>query len=294
MRITIAITAFLLAMACTKKVAVVTPSAPTPASPTARYTRLSCAVVQIANQNGIGTGFFINADGDVLTAAHVAMNYVVDDPQPNQFNVTMDYLPALTLRKNGQSPVPLRLPRITEQDIQNATADLALLRTGLTTDCFLRLGDPEHVTVGDHLISIGYPVSAPNGALYDGLLSARYQHLQIPITYTIRGHPVFPTYEVLRIQMPITPGASGSPVIADDDSVVAVVSEVPVNWFNDISSLINFEQMRTRNFTTGVRAGDALQTLGELAWIVREFESPGAGLAVPVSYLRRTQPAATK
>jgi Trypsin-like peptidase domain len=276
---------------CAKKVAVATPTPPTLGS---RYTVLNCSVVQIVHPGGIGTGFFISADGDVLTAAHVAMNYVIDDRQPGQPTITMDYRPGIAIHRNGHEPVTPTWPRITADDIQNATADLAVLRTGIRTDCFLRLGMPAQLVVGDHLISIGYPVSAPTGALYDGFLSARYQHLQIPMAYTLRGFPVFPTYEVLRVQMPITPGASGSPVIAEDNTVIGVISEVPVTWFNDITGLINFEQMRTRNFTVGVPAGDVLQTLGELALIVQEFETPGAGLAVPVSYLHWTARAEQK
>jgi hypothetical protein len=278
----VALTISFFVTGCAKKV-VLSPPAP-PATLNTRYAALNCSVVQIVHPGGIGTGFFISADGDVLTAAHVAMNYQVDDRQPGQTTIIMDYRPGITIH---QGPVTPTLPRITEEDIQNATADLAVLRTGIRTDCFLRLGMPAQVEIGDHLISVGYPVSAPTGALYDGFLSARYPHLQIPMTYTLRGLPVFPTYEVLRVQMPITPGASGSPVIADDNTVIGVISEVPVNWFNDITGLITFEQTRTRNFTVGAPAGDVLQTLGELAWIVREFETPGAGLAVPVSYLRR-------
>src|SRR5579859_940169 len=113
--------------ACAKKVAVATPPAPAPTLNT-RYAAMNCSVVQIVHPAGIGTGFFISADGDVLTAAHVAMDYQVDDPQPNQFTIRMDYRPGITIHRNGQAPVTPTLPRITADDIQNATADLAVLR----------------------------------------------------------------------------------------------------------------------------------------------------------------------
>jgi hypothetical protein len=45
-----------------------------------RYSRLSCAVVQVIHDSGAGTGFFISADGDILTAAHVALNRNFSEP----------------------------------------------------------------------------------------------------------------------------------------------------------------------------------------------------------------------
>jgi len=54
-------------------------------------------------------------------------------------------------------------------------------------------------------------------------------------------------------------------------------------WFNDITSLVRFEAPRF-GVATGPN-GDPLRVLAELAFLIREYESPGAGLAVPVSYL---------
>src|ERR1039457_308172 len=71
---------------------------PPPSLPTdlaSRYSRMSCAVVQITHNTGAGTGFFISADGDVLTAAHVALDRKFSAPSPGQIRIDVDYKPGL-------------------------------------------------------------------------------------------------------------------------------------------------------------------------------------------------------
>jgi|ERR1017187_5608954 hypothetical protein len=256
-----------------------------------RYARLACAVVQVSGGDTMGTGFFINEEGDLLTAAHVALSRVFFEPSPGAFGVFVDYKPNLQVHRNGEEPVSVKLPRLTDDDVKRATADLAILHTGLRTPCYLKIGDSAGVAVGQHLIGIGYPSSAPSGALYDGFLSAKYPHLRIPVA-SISGKPIYPTYEVFRVQMPITPGASGAPIIADDDSVIGVQTESPIVWFNDLTKLIDDVQKRSGGFDSPI--SDDPKLLAELAWLVREFESPGAGLAVPVSYLKPQEPREAK
>lgn len=72
--------------------------------------------------------------------------------------------------------------------------------------------------------------------LYKGFLSGRFAHPPIAVG-TVDGQPVFPTYDVLKVQMPITPGSSGSPVIDETDHVVGVISESPIIWTQDWNEL---------------------------------------------------------
>lgn len=247
------------------------------------YQKASCAVVKIVYTGGMGTGFFISPNGDILTAAHVALNRRYSIPGPNQIGVAIDYKPGLRIMERDAPPQFLSLPKLGPPDVRRAAADLAVLRTGLTSPCYLRVSKKSSdMRVGTRVISIGYPLSAPNGALYEGFISAVYQHLRIPIA-TVRNIPIFPAYKVIRLQMPITPGASGSPVIADDGKVIGVISENPALWFNDLNALIHFEQVTGGGFNAPV--SDMPKMVAKLAWVVREFETSGAGLAVPVSYL---------
>jgi hypothetical protein len=88
--------------------------------------------------------------------------------------------------------------------------------------------------------------------------------------------------------MPITPGASGAPLIADDDSVVGVVAEVPVAALDDLNKIMEaYLSSAPSNGRVIIGGFDTNKVLAEVAYIVMEFESPGSGFAVHISYLRQ-------
>lgn len=252
--------------------------------PAERYSQLSCAVVQVVANQGAGTGFFISENGDVLTAAHVALNQTFSESVPGKITNNVDYKPGLHVRQAGNHVSTPMLPPLSDPDTKRALSDLVILRTGIRTTCFLKLsGHPRDLSVGQHVIAMGYPESEPeaaDSALYDGIISVKYRHVEIPMAI-VNGKPIYPNYDVLRLQMPITPGASGGPVIADDDDVVAVITENPAVWFNDLNNVIAFGQQTNGGFNAPV--SDLPKVVAKLAWVVHEFLSSGAGLAVPVS-----------
>src|SRR5579863_1170155 len=130
-----------------------------PESPTQtlaeRYDSLSCAVVQITFDGGTGTGFFINAKGDVLTAAHVALNRVYSEPSADQTKLDIEYKPGLRIIHDGKPLESLSLPKLEPADVARATDDLSILRTGQRTDCSLPLDqDPSDTYIGRRVIAI--------------------------------------------------------------------------------------------------------------------------------------------
>jgi hypothetical protein len=254
-----------------------------------RFERLSCAVIQVLTYPETGTGVFIDKDGTILTASHVVHDkqWILTSAQQIQLMLTprqnIRYRPFL-----GE-PVSVLTPTITDEDRDMAAYDLALLHTGNPQKCFIPVKrNLSKLTVGEHLISIGAPASSPDGVLYEGFLSARYAHLGA--IGLVEGHPDIPVlgnYEVLRIQMPITAGVSGGPVIADDDTVVGINSEIPVYFTRELARIIQV-YLAHNPAPSGMilmQSFNTNQVLAELANVVREFESPGAGLAVPTSYL---------
>jgi hypothetical protein len=249
-----------------------------------RYAKLSCAVVQISEPSGAGTGVFINGAGDLLTAAHVVLDRSFSMDVAGNLLATVTFKAGLNYRREGAAPEPITVSNLTPEDAERATADLAILKTGKKADCFIPLGDSDSIKVGESVIAIGYPNLSPSGALYEGFVSSRSKHLPIPIGF-VGSKPVYPEYDILRIQIPATPGSSGSPIIDEHNKIIGVLSEVPVVWATDLSELI---QSMARQGGSGVRLSgfDTTLLLAKLAWIVQQFESPGAGLAVPVSYLK--------
>jgi S1-C subfamily serine protease len=253
-----------------------------------RFQKLSCAVVRVDFAGGSGTGFFIDGNGRMVTAAHVLYERKWTAVGTN---LTLNLVPRQNLHilfQDGRS-VPVSVPSPGDKESNTAGADLAILLVGVATPCFIPLDESETTKVGQHLISIGFPASNPTGVLYEGFLSARHTHLPIPLG-RVEGRPemsVIAKYQVLRVQMPITPGVSGAPVIDDSDHAIGVISEIPVVVTDDIQKIISvFGEGRVPGSGITLSGFDTTKILGELAFVVVEFESPGAGFAVPVSYLK--------
>jgi S1-C subfamily serine protease len=252
-----------------------------------RFSRLSCAIVTIANPLGNGTGFFINSDGDVMTAAHVVFGRTYFRQANGSVGITLT-LPEQTISIADGGRIRVTTTALVQRDVNLASFDLAVVHTDHHTDCFIEPNLADSAVVGQHVLSIGHPALSGSAVLFDGFVSSIHQHLPIPIGY-IGTTPVNANYQVLRLQMPILPGASGSPVISDDNRVIGVVSEVPMIWTGDLTELIQRGLGGSGPLLSGF---DTNRLLAQLALVVHEFESPGSGLAVPISYMR-SAPGAT-
>ncbi len=249
-----------------------------------RYQRLACAVVQVQSDNETGTAFFVDDSGTLATVAHVLYDKKFR-LVGNNVVVDLTKKPGLRIKIADGQVIPLNVPEPSAGDQQKALFDLASVKTGLHSPCFIPLGNSDKVRVGEHLIAIGFPASATAGVFYEGFLSSR--HARLPSFGSIENRPEFssaPRYEVLRVQMPLTPGSSGSPIITDGDTIVGIQSEAPIVMAKDVQQ-IAMVFASNPGVSSGVLLSgfDVTKILGELAWTVQEFESPGAGLAVPVS-----------
>src|SRR5262249_39817483 len=143
---------------------------------------------------------------------------------------------AILLRLNPKPDIKLKTSdaktsdiqlHLSQPDIDRASADVAMFDSGIKAPCHLEVADSDKTQIGEHLLAIGYPSLSPAPVLYEGFLSAKHQHLPIPIGH-VGSNSIFPTYQVMRVQMPITPGASGSPLIDDSNRAIGIISEVPV------------------------------------------------------------------
>jgi S1-C subfamily serine protease len=250
-----------------------------------RYQRLSCAVVRIETSEGMGTGFFTDAEGTLATAAHVVFTREVRQSGA-QARLSVELISELTLEYVDGRKQAVKLQPLGQHDADLAVFDLALLKTGLKSPCFIPIGHAGAGRIGDHVIAIGFPGSSSTGVLYEGFISSL--HIAAPTTIgLIKGtDKVYQvTKDLMRVQMPITRGASGSPVISEADEAIGVVSEIPIIWTQELARLV--QGYATKGSGTGVFIGgfDTTKLLAQLAWVVSEFEAPGAGLAVPLSYL---------
>ena len=257
-----------------------------------RFEALSPAIVHIETDEGNGTGVFIDDRGRIVTAAHVVTNRSFTHRPDGKFSIKITKKPNIRITTLSGKIVTLD----NEIDIsslaarENATYDLALIETGIKPERFIPIGRPDKAKIGSRLLSIGFPGSSPEMVLYEGFLSSRHasMHTLGPIVNE-EGKAATNEFDVLRLQMPITPGVSGAPVIDERNGVIAIVIEVPVIVIPDLQTLLKFYSEPSNRGGVLFGSVDPLKLIAQLAYVVNEFESPGSGLAVPVSYLNEME-----
>lgn len=143
-----------------------------------------------------GTGFVIDADGQILTNNHVVENAT-----------------KLTVRFQSGRTVSAKLVG------NDPSTDLALLKVepkGLNLRV-LQLGTSREVEVGDPTVAIGNPYGL-DLTLTTGVVSAKQRQISAPNGFTID--------DVLQTDAAINPGNSGGPLIDAAGRVIGINSQI--------------------------------------------------------------------
>lgn len=144
----------------------------------------------------IGSGFFIDASGYLITNYHVIQSEV--DPE-----------------YEGYSRVYIKLPK--DQAVRipakvigwDPVFDLALLKTEITPEVYFQLGSSQDLQVGSKIYAIGSPAGLEQ-TLTSGIVSAQNRRL-------------LSLGSVLQIDAPVNHGSSGGPIIDEAGQVQAIV-----------------------------------------------------------------------
>jgi Trypsin-like serine proteases, typically periplasmic, contain C-terminal PDZ domain len=136
-----------------------------------------------------GTGFIIDTNGIIVTAAHVIKDALA-------VNFTF---------KNGVISEEAKILAVTKDD----TIDLALLQIPNENLPYVILGDSNQVKAGEEITVIGNPRRLQN-TITNGLISQIRQ--------------VSPTVIWHQISAPISPSSSGSPVFNKKGEVIAIAT----------------------------------------------------------------------
>lgn len=133
----------------------------------------------------IGTGFFINDEGYILTCAHV-----VEDAINLQ----------ITIPSRGKQPYDAEIVSI------SVDYDIAVIKTNYKNKVYLKIADSDKVKPGDRVNAIGYPLGQNNLKISEGIISG-YQDFHF------------------QTDAPINPGNSGGPLVDKDFNVIAINSQ---------------------------------------------------------------------
>jgi S1-C subfamily serine protease len=145
-----------------------------------------------------GSGFVIDAGGDILTN-----NHVIDGATPGSITVQLADSKSVKATVVGKDP----------------STDLALLKVdpeGLSLKP-LPLGSSKDVHVGDPTIAIGNPFGLDR-TLTTGVVSALQRQIQAPNGWSIK--------DVIQTDAAINPGNSGGPLIDSAGRVIGINSQI--------------------------------------------------------------------
>lgn len=168
-----------------------------PGSVNALFATLGEAVVQIRTPGSLGSGFFVNEDGYLVTNFHVIEG-------ETQLGVEVYH------QRGGQ--VERKTYRQVRIVAMNKFADLALLRIedkDAPKFKFVNLGTTDRLTVGDRVFAIGSPLGLER-TVTEGILSTKTRQL---------GGELY-----LQTTTQINPGNSGGPLFSLSGEVVGVTN----------------------------------------------------------------------
>lgn len=137
-----------------------------------------------------GTGFFVNEEGAILTSHHV-----------------VDGASQIMAKCGDNEPVAATV------SATNQAIDIAVLSTGLQGSAYLSLGLPRSATVGQRIFTYGYPVTQILGS------EPKFTEGTVSALSGIGGEQTY-----LQISVPVQPGNSGGPVVAESGEVIGIVA----------------------------------------------------------------------
>jgi S1-C subfamily serine protease len=221
---------------------------------------------QQQSTSSTGSGFLVDARGDILT------NYHVIDGANRSSGVTVQF----------EDDV-LRRAVVIGVD-QND--DLAVLRVdmhGVPPVRPLVLGDSTTVQVGDPTLAIGNPFGLDR-TLTSGIVSALQRQIQAPNGFSIDN--------VIQTDAPINPGNSGGPLLDADGRVIGINSQIATGGDGGRGSVgIAF----AIPIDTANRVLQRLERGGQVAFAylgLSGSSAPGARSGVTIQDIQRGGPAA--
>ncbi len=148
---------------------------------------------------GAGSGFFVSADGLIVTNRHV-----VD-------NVNAEYVVTL---QDGKR-VPAKVLGV------DPSLDLAILKVEMTNAPSLELGDSDTLEVGQTVLAIGNALAQFQNSLTKGVISGKNRRL---IADGVGGAEILE--EAIQTDAAINPGNSGGPLLNLRGQVIGVTTAV--------------------------------------------------------------------
>ncbi len=157
---------------------------------------------------GVGSGFFVNEQGDILTNYHVVAG---ENGQGPASSIRVRVM-------NREQSVPARVIGLAPQ------YDLALIRAEGLDKSLIRpipLGDSDTLKAGQKAIAMGAPFGL-DFSVTEGIVSSTAR--QIPIGFSATGEGI--TQKAIQTDAAINPGNSGGPLLDSSGRVIGINTQI--------------------------------------------------------------------
>ncbi len=212
--------------------------------------------VGFANRS-IGSGFFIDERGYIITNHHVIEDLV--DTEYEGYGKLY-----IKLSHDNKTRIPAKVVG------WDKTLDLALLKTEVTPPYVFSLGSSESLQIGNQIYAIGSPVGLEN-TITSGIVSTFDRNLLY-------------TASVMQIDAAVNPGNSGGPLISTNGDVQGIVfAGLPEYQGLNFAIPIEYLQSILLRLYSG---GEVVHSwIGAYGKTVKKYPSDINGLGVEVLYV---------
>lgn len=213
------------------------------------------------SNKAIGSGFFIDKRGYLITNYHVISSQV----DPEYEGVSKLYI---KLSNDTETRIPAKVVGYDE------SLDLALLKTEVTPEYVFALGSSSSLDIGDKIFAIGSPVGLER-TLTSGIVSAE-------------GRQLFSIGTVMQIDAAVNNGNSGGPIIDEYGNVQAIVFAgmlqfqglnfaIPVEYLKLLLPRLYYGGKITHSFV-GVYGKTVKEKGVEVLWMQKSSSARYAGI----------------
>lgn len=161
-------------------------------------------------RQGVGSGFFVNDAGDILTNYHVVAGEDGSNPATT-----------IRIRLLGQdTAVPAKIVGLAPQ------YDLALIRADKLDKALIKpipLGNSDALKVGQKAIAMGAPFGL-DFSVTEGIVSSTAR--QIPMGFSASGSGQGITQKAIQTDAAINPGNSGGPLLDSAGRVIGINTQI--------------------------------------------------------------------
>ncbi|GAA4018688.1 trypsin-like peptidase domain-containing protein [Deinococcus rubellus] len=166
-------------------------------------------------QGGVGSGFFVDESGDILTNFHV----VTEDGQTFRASIKVRV-------QSQKDPVDAEIIGLAPQ------YDLALIRPKNIDKALIKpipLGDSDALEVGQKTVAMGAPFGF-DFSVSEGIISSASR--QIPIGFSLAalggagGNPEGITQKAIQTDAAINPGNSGGPLLDSTGRIIGINTQI--------------------------------------------------------------------